>query len=247
MLGLDGYAGGWVAVSWRPSAPPRLSHGNQLDDLILRIEDAWGRSMACIAIDMPIGLPERGVRASDAAVRTLLGPRRSSLFATPVRDAVYARDWAEASAAQRALAGVGLSKQSFALRGGIIQVADWMERTGRIAYEVHPELSFAVLAGERGGERGGASMAGEPLIAPLGAAKTTWNGQHARAALLRDVGLLPDPDLGDIGARVPPADVLDAAIVAWSAARIAAGRACRFPPAIVSGPPSRPDPMAVWA
>lgn len=236
VAGIDGVAGGWVAASVAGAGEVRVRHGLRLGELIEAIEDDWGRPLRCIAIDMPIGLPERGVRASDAAVRAVLGPRRSSLFATPVRAAVHAPDWAAASAAQRALAGKGLSKQSYALRHGIIQVADWMSRTGRVAHEVHPELSFAVL--------GGAQL-GAPV--PMSAAKSTWDGQHQRAGLLRDAGMLPGPRIGPAGARVPPADVLDAAIAAWSARRIADGAALRFPAAGAGGGAADPDPMAVWA
>ncbi|MBO0734551.1 MAG: DUF429 domain-containing protein, partial [Methylocapsa sp.] len=46
-----------------------------------------------IAIDMPIGLPERAVRGGrdpDWAAREFLGPRRTSIFPVPSRRAVYA-------------------------------------------------------------------------------------------------------------------------------------------------------------
>jgi predicted RNase H-like nuclease len=69
-------------------------------------------------------------------------------------------------------------------------------------FEVHPELSFA-------------EMAGGPLVS-----KKTWNGVMRRRALLAANGIeLPD-ELPTAG-RVPIDDVLDAAAVAWTTARIA--------------------------
>ena len=54
--------------------------------------------------------------------------------------------------------------------------------------------------------------------------KKTWAGQMVRRRLLERHGIeLPD-DLGPVGV-VPPDDVIDAAAAAWSAARIASGKA----------------------
>ena len=58
-----------------------------------------------VAVDMPIGLPERvqgSGRGPEQLVRPLLGARQSSVFAIPARCAVEAADYAEACA--RALA-----------------------------------------------------------------------------------------------------------------------------------------------
>jgi predicted RNase H-like nuclease len=153
VLGVDAFPKGWVGVAWDgPGSVPVVTHAAQFNDLVDAVESGLGgrldgaAPLACIGVDIPIGLPERGERRSDAAVRAVLGARRSSLFATPVRAAVLIDDWDEAQALQRALGGKGMSKQSHALRHGIRQIAGWAQSTGRRAYEVHPELSFAVLA-----------------------------------------------------------------------------------------------------
>jgi predicted RNase H-like nuclease len=61
--------------------------------------------------------------------------------------------------------------------------------------------------------------------APLAASKHTGAGRDARRRLLAEAGIeIPEP--------VPAAilgDILDAAAVAWSARRIAAGQAVRIP------------------
>ena len=54
---------------------------------------------AIVAVDMPIGLPERvgaGGRAAENSVRPLLGARQSSVFSVPSRAAIYAADYGEA-------------------------------------------------------------------------------------------------------------------------------------------------------
>ena len=51
---------------------------------------------AVVAVDMPIGLPERvgaGGRAAENSVRPLLGARQSSVFSVPSRAAIYAADY----------------------------------------------------------------------------------------------------------------------------------------------------------
>ncbi|MCK1975190.1 DUF429 domain-containing protein, partial [Bacillus safensis] len=50
---------------------------------------------AIIAVDMPIGLPERGQRSAERAARAHLGERQSSLFSIPPRAAGYAGDYRE--------------------------------------------------------------------------------------------------------------------------------------------------------
>ena len=113
----------------------------------------------------------------------------------------------------------GFSVQAWSLREKIRQADELRAQRPRLLYEVHPELSFAELNGG-------------PVIA---ASKKTWNGQMTRRAVLARAGIdLPD-DLAGAGI-VPADDVLDAAAVAWSAARIARGQAVSFP----SPPQPRP-------
>jgi hypothetical protein len=62
----------------------------------------------------------------------------------------------------------------------------------------------------------------------LGFSKTTWNGQTIRRRALAREGIeLPDK-LSEAGG-VPVADVLDAAVAAWSARRYAQRRADSLP------------------
>jgi len=52
------------------------------EQLLDMVEDA-----EAVGVDIPIGLPSKGVRAADAAARAFVGPRRSSVFPTPSRAA----------------------------------------------------------------------------------------------------------------------------------------------------------------
>jgi predicted RNase H-like nuclease len=151
---------------------------------------------AAIGVDIPIGLPRDGVRAADIAARAFVGLRQGSVFPTPPCAALDAATYTEA---RRLLPS--LSAQSFALGRKILEVEAALEER---VFEVHPEVSFAALAGRH-----------------LPYSKRSWNGQTERRRLLASAGIdLPD----ELSAGQAAADdVLDAAIAAWSAARWARG------------------------
>jgi predicted RNase H-like nuclease len=199
VTGVDACRRGWVAVSL--AADVTVTVGPLLDALL-------ATDAAVVGIDMPLGLLETGWREADRAARGLLGARRSSVFAIPPRAV-----WAEASyrAANlrcRELTGQGFSAQAWGLRAKLLEANRYRETCGHPLYEVHPELAFAAMAG-----------------APLAASKHTAPGRDERRRLLARAGL-------EIPAAIPAAlvgDVLDAAAVAWSARRIAAGQAITVP------------------
>jgi predicted RNase H-like nuclease len=109
----------------------------------------------------------------------------------------------------------GTSAQAWAIGRAILEVE--RSRDERVR-EVHPEVSFAALAGHT-----------------LGFAKRTWNGQWERFGLLRSAGI-ELPERLDAG-LVAVDDVLDAAVVAWSATRIARGEHETLPPDPAAGEP----------
>jgi predicted RNase H-like nuclease len=197
-LGVDAARGGWIAVALEDGRFADAVLERRFPALLERFPQA-----AVVGVDVPIGLPEPGERRrADIGARGLVGARRSSVFFTPSRAALEAPTYGEA----RAIAP-STSAQAWALRTPILDV-DRVEDV-RVR-EVHPEVSFAVLAGR-----------------PLGSSKRTWNGQRERLALLRGVGITM-PDHLDAG-LVPSDDVLDAAIAAWTATRIAAGEHLTIP------------------
>ena len=111
---------------------------------------------AIIAVDIPIGLPERvgyGGRAAENAVRPLLGARQSSVFSVPSRAALAAADYRDACRIALATSDPPrkVSKQLFMIAPKIREVdALSLRRRGRRArvFEVHPEVAFWRLNGE---------------------------------------------------------------------------------------------------
>lgn len=205
MLGVDWYRRGWVAVALANSAAPDVLVGEDLGAIMERVP-----GVSCIAVDMPIGLPEIE-RAADGLARKFVGPRWQSVFATPPEAVLKAESYTEANeVAARLLGGKKISQQAWALRTNIEVVGKLAARDPRII-EVHPEVSFRELVG-----------------GPVAFPKTTWNGQAIRRRALADDGIALPDDLGE-GGVVPVADVLDAAVAAWSARRYAQGRAASFP------------------
>jgi len=200
VAGVDGYRKGWVAVSLDPSGDVQVStHSSFSEVLSLRAE--------VIAVDIPIDPAGRGGRPTDAAARAFVRGRASSVFPTPPRAALEARTFAEASEIARTVTGKGLSQQAFALGRKILEVHSLAEVDERVI-EMHPEVSFCMLAEQ-----------------PLGHSKHTPEGLERRRGLLVAARItLPGAVAG-----VPEADLLDAAVGAWTAARYARGAAQPFP------------------
>ncbi len=212
VLGVDGAAKGWVFVA--------LEDGHfSTAELHPRFADGLAAhpEAEVVAVDIPIGLPDMGTRRADVEAKALLRGKASSVFLTPPRAVLSAADYAEANKLCRQLSGRGLSKQSHALFPKIREVDALDDRRLR---EVHHEVSFARFAG-----------------APVVESKRSWTGVVRRRALLAGTGIeLPD-DLGDVGRFAAADDVLDAAVAAWSATRIAAGLAESLPdpPEVLGG------------
>ena len=214
VVGVDGWSGGWVTVTLEGD---RASVGD-LPTFADVLVAAAGADV--IGVDIPIGLPSTPGRPADQAARSALSPFASRVFPTFPLEVIGAPTYAEAVA--RCGDGPKISRQSYGLRAKILEVD--AHRTDRRIVEVHPELSFA-------------AMAGTPLVS-----KRTWNGAMRRRALLAAQGIeLPD-DLAAAG-RVPVDDVLDAAAAAWTAGRLATGIALCLPP----DPPMQDGrPVAIW-
>ena len=206
VTGIDGCAGGWVAVTLSvdvdadAGAPPAISV------TVARTLDGLGLDGAgVIGIDMPLGLLTAGWRTADLLARRALGRRGSSVFAIPPRPVWEQPAYANANQTCRELTGRGMSIQAWGLRGKLLEADAFRRAAAPPLYEVHPELSFAALGGGT----------------PLADSKHTRTGLAIRRALLAQAGIVVPP-------RVPGAaedDLLDAAAVAWSARRVAAGAA----------------------
>lgn len=224
--GADGCRRGWAVAIMQPDgafAP--------LDVVATFAELAQATALARLTlVDIPMGLldgPGATERRCEREARQLLGPRRSSLFAVPVRAAVHAGSYAEACHLNQLATGKKLSIQTWGIVPKIAE-ADLVLRAtsspglqGRVR-ECHPEVCFAALNGWQ----------------PLVASKKTPEGVAQRLALLAAHVPNAGDALNEARSRYKRADVatddlLDAMVAAVSA-RLAAARGM---PTVPPAPP----------
>jgi len=206
VAGVDGCRGGWIAFK---VDVPANAISVEVVDLA-----AWLRErppdLACLGIDIPIGLLD-GSRGCDKAARKLLGqPRGTSVFAAPCRSALSAKNHAAATATNLRMTGRGLSQQAWGIAPKIKQVDDAITPDSqRWAFEVHPEVCFWALNQRR----------------PMKHNKKTKEGVAERVALLRRAFPEIEQHLVKRPPRVGADDLLDAAVAGWTALRWNRGEA----------------------
>jgi len=245
IAGVDGCKAGWVAAfcdslfETEPVIAVFSSFREILDSPF---------APAIVAVDMPIGLPDRvggSGRGPEEAVRSVLGARRNSVFSIPARAAVYAVDRPVAGMAEigrsHALAcavarktsatATAFSRQAFMILPKIREVdrllRDDAAMLSRVR-EIHPEVAFWSMNGQN----------------PLRFGKKLAAGEHERAMLLLSQGL----SRAAVEAAPPRGakrdDVIDALAALVVAAHIAAGREKPFPDP--PGHDSHGLPIAIW-
>lgn len=249
IAGVDGCRAGWIAVVGRTQAEARVEIHASFGQLV----DALPPD-ADIAVDMPIGLPERigkDGRCPESLIRPLLGPRQSSVFSIPSRAAIHAergpfanahelRDAhsrASVVARQTSDPPKSISIQAFCLFPKIREIDALLIERPELrprVIESHPELAFWRLNGER-------AMALPKKIK----GRVNTAGMEERKALLARHGmprsLLDGSPPNGAGAD----DLLDAAAMFLIAQRHAQGLARPFP-----DPPhadAHGIPIAIWA
>jgi predicted RNase H-like nuclease len=204
VLGVDGWRGAWVGA---------LLDGRRVT--LLALADATAvlavPDVEVIGIDMPIGLSDDGARACDVQARDRLrgSGASGSVFPAPVRAVLAAADYAEARALSRAATDPprAPSAQAFRLVAAIRDLDDVLgEPPDPRVHEVHPELSFRRALGD------------------VATRKGTAAGTVQRLRALRGV-MDVEEALATAPSGVPMTDALDACAAAWSARRIADGRA----------------------
>ncbi|MEM9011514.1 MAG: DUF429 domain-containing protein [Pseudomonadota bacterium] len=218
VAGIDGCRAGWLVVR--------------------ALAGAWGEATAALApdfstattgarpvlVDMPVGLSEApGGRALDAELRTFLRDHADGLrgvgsrvFAPPSRPTLEqfraGADYAPLNAALPP--GRRLSRQAFNITAKIAEVDAWMTPARqRWCREAHPEIAFTLLTGR--------------TLPP----KKSADGRAARRSALAAQGFRIGRLASGLGRRTGrwgEDDLLDAAVLAWSAARVAAGMARSF-------------------
>jgi predicted RNase H-like nuclease len=161
---------------------------------------------ATLAVDVPIGLLDMGRtgdRACDKAARRLLGfPRRASVFPPPLRSRLHASERPPEMGAQ-----------SFAILPKVREVDALLAPALQArCVEAHPELAFTLLAGR-----------------PMRHAKRAPEGKTERRRALGRIPGRPFARLRDPPRGAAVDDLLDACVLAWTAARVAQGESLRLP------------------
>jgi len=238
LAGLDGCRTGWVVAFVRPDgAGAHVRIASRFADVLTAPE-----APAIVAVDMPIGLPDRigpDGRGPERAIRPLLGARQSSVFPVPPRAAIYAADFAAACAAALAASEPPrkVSKQLFMIAPKIREVDECLRANPALAgrvYEVHPELAFWRLNG------------GRALDEPKKVKGVCYEpGLALRRRLLVAAGLAEEVVMAAPPKGAGADDLLDALACAAITLRLQAGTAKSFPES--PGRDAFGLPVAIWA
>ena len=237
--GVDGCKGGWIAVY-------EETDSGKLDCRIVKyFKDvmACPAPLAAVAVDMPIGLCDKGGRDCDTCARDVLRPlRNSSIFSAPAAGVIdryceigeqltydCAKKLNEELTGTEGAKGKGLSRQSYALVPKIAEVRGYL--LGRpsderdCVHEVHPEVSFAAMNAQRGSSSKPICLSkGHEMRHP----KKTLAGFVERRELLKHKEVFGNrfEDLEakapecDFGKRAALDDFYDAVACLWTARRI---------------------------
>lgn len=223
-VGVDWSSGAWLAVAYSDEDGPPDA---RVFDEIRGVWTEYGDAARRILVDVPIGLCEsfeadscRCVetdgtlsRRCDDLARDVVGPRSSSVFTPPAREAAKLaakdREHAVVSERNRELTGKGLMQQAANISKGIVEVEELLLDDGdpTVLLEAHPEVCFRAFAGT-----------------PLQHSKKTAPGVDERLSALSSVAEYDDGtwraiarDLGAVDHMVQLDDVLDALALALTA------------------------------
>ena len=168
-VGVDGCKAGWFSIGLGDGEGYEPKVFGEFAQLVQHFSSA-----VLILVDIPIGLHESGLdeRQCDLKARRLVGPRRSSVFPAPVRQALSEATFEDASRINRSIRGKGINKQTWEISSKIAQVDRLLttvpSERERVR-EVHPELLFWALNDRR----------------PMGHNKGRPPGHAERMAVLR--------------------------------------------------------------
>ncbi|SMO71129.1 DUF429 domain-containing protein [Fodinibius sediminis] len=201
-LGVDGCRAGWIAISL---------DNNNAGYWLLESDQELGNffeSYDRIFIDVPIGLEEEAyVRDCDRELRDVLGPDyTASVFNPPIRPALHAPTYAEASMTSYEITGKKVSIQSWNITPNIKTVDQFLQQDETLrekVYESHPELLFQKLNG------------GNAILQK----KATKKGLRHRLGLLKEKSKFADDFFRDIKEeyrrnQVDEDDIVDAMVLA---------------------------------
>jgi predicted RNase H-like nuclease len=195
-VGLDGFRRGWVAV--------RIDGGKRELLFLNAMSELAALKFDRAGIDMPIGLPDHGLRDCDLAARAQLRPHAARVFTGARRGLWDHPSPADANRVLKAQGEAGVSVQLWNLGAKIREVDALMTPQMQLRVrEVHPEMVFLRL------------NFGRPLPS-----KKTDEGASLRMSLLRREGFSEIRqwiEVERVGTGAKPDDVLDACAVAIAA------------------------------
>lgn len=204
-LGVDGCRAGWIAISLDEEGAGYWLL--ESDQVLKEYFEEFDR----IFIDIPIGLNEEEyVRECDEKLRDVLGPDyHASVFNPPVRPALYAPTYAEASMTSYEITGKKISTQAWNITPDIKTVDQFLQEDEALrekVFESHPELLFRILNGNNS----------------ILQKKATKKGLRHRLELLKDRSEYADDFFRDIKEefrrnQVDEDDIVDAMALAWFA------------------------------
>lgn len=143
--GVDWARKGWFAVFL-------TADGDCEGDFYPTLWNLWrdrGDDISRMLVDIPIGLCEEKKRACDVAAKAYIGPRQqSSLFYTPIREAVYAQNIDLGKERHREVdADFSIQNQAWGLVPRIREADAFVrdcDASGKVL-ETHPECCFVAL------------------------------------------------------------------------------------------------------
>ena len=224
-VGVDGCKAGWFAVALTETDSFGVFQFPKIPDLYSYFCD--GNTHVRILVDIPIGLVDSKSnfkrRFCDVEARSLLRPyRQSSVFPTPCREAIYAKNYEIACDINEEVTGKRLTKQTWGIVPKIREMNDFLIATdsakGKII-EIHPEICFWALAGK-----------------PMEYSKKEIEGFNERKKLLQEICTFTDEIVQNALSKyrrkdVARDDILDA-LVASVTAKISFQRGLKSIPEI---------------
>lgn len=136
-IGIDGCKAGWLIAT--------IKDNNITFEIIKNINDYKIKSDNRLTlIDMPIGLHENMERVCDLEARKILKPKRhSSVFMTPIRNAVYADSYKNSCKINYNSLGKKISIQAWNITPKIREIDDFRIKFPQYNIrESHPEVCF---------------------------------------------------------------------------------------------------------
>ena len=215
IAGIDGCPGGWLCVALDMDT-------NDFEANIFPTASklfAYYTQISVLAIDMPIGLTESGVRHCDELAKDRLGNRHMCVFYAPTRTALFAPSRIAASR----IIGRGVTVQEWAIYSKIINLDCAITPLHqRWCFEIHPEISFWAWNGGNAMQHKKSSPEGRRLRERL--IDAFW--PERRLEVFNQ--LQQNDDIN--GDHYSHDDINDAFAALWTARRILNNQAERLPP-----------------